>query len=79
MEGVDWVVVLMAIKGAAAYIANNTNTQKWGVIGKVIEFIGSVDKKAKLTGDSFADSAVKIAQDSIPQKTIVGKLLKFFS
>lgn len=83
MESIDWPVIvtgaILAIKGFAAYVANNTNTQSWGKFGKVIEFIGSVDKKAKLTGDVYADSVIKSVADAVPKKTIVGNLLRALS
>jgi len=69
----------LVAKGIAAVLVNNLDTQKWGKIGKVLEWLASANKKAKLTGEVYADSVIKQVADSVPPKTIVGKMLKVLS
>lgn len=83
LDGVDWAVALptafLVAKGIAAVFVNNYDTQKWGKLGVVLDWLASANKKAKLTGDSLTDSMIKSVAESIPPKTIVGKLLKALS
>ena len=69
----------LVIKGFAAVLVNNLPTQKWGKIGKVLEWLASANKEAKMTGDSFADSVIKEVASAVPAKTIVGKIIRALS
>jgi len=72
-------VYIMTIKGIASVIANNLNTEHWGRLGLIIDWLASNNKKAKLTGIDQIDSLLDVAATSIPKKTVVGKILRFLS
>ncbi len=72
-------VWILTVKGIASVITNNFNTEHWGKAGAVLDWLASTNKKGKLTGDEKIDSLLDIAARSIPQKTIVGKLLRILS
>ena len=67
----------MTAKGIASVFANNFNTQKWGKLGELIDWLASNNKKAKYTGDVLVDSFVKDAITKVPPKTKLGKFLGF--
>lgn len=70
---------IFTVKGVASVITNNFDTQDWGKAGDVLDWLASTNKKGKLTGDKQVDSLINIAKEAIPQKTIVGKLLRVLS
>ena len=72
-------VYILTIKGIASVITNNWNTENWGKIGDVLDWLASTNKKGKLTGDPRVDSLLDIAARAVPEKTIVGKILRFLS
>ena len=72
-------VYIMTAKGIASVITNNLNTERWGKVGDVLDWLASTNKKGKLTGKDEIDSLLDIAARAIPKKTIVGKLLRFLS
>lgn len=75
----QWAAGIMIAKGVAAVLVNNLDTQKWGKVGVVLDWLASANKKAKLTGDDKVDSVIKLAAEAIPSKTVVGKLLRILS
>ena len=77
--GASLTVAFLVLKGFAAVLVNNLDTQEWGKFGKVLDWLASSNKKAKLTGDSFADSVIKEVASAVPAKTIVGKIIRALS
>lgn len=76
---VGWAAGFLALKGCAAIIANNFHTEEYGKVGKVIEWLASSNKKAKLVGDPILDAKILGAvKDSKPVKKI-NRILNIFS
>jgi len=70
---------ILVIKGIASVITNNLNTETWGNAGDALDWLASTNKKAKLTGKQEIDSLLEIAARAVPEKTIVGKILRILS
>jgi|26BtaG_2_1085354.scaffolds.fasta_scaffold09765_3 hypothetical protein len=77
--GATALTAFIMLKGVAAVAVNNLDTQKWGKVGKLVDWLASSNKKAKLTGSPELDQALvaKIAESK--PKNIVAKVLNFLS
>lgn len=73
------IAIFLAIKGAAAYLSNNANTQSWGKAGAVIDWLASANKKSKFTGNMEVDLVINEVIKRKKPKGKLGKLLNFLS
>jgi len=67
------------VKGLAAVVANNLDTQKWGKTGKIIDWLASSNKKAKLTGSPELDQILVEKITESKPKNVISKVLNFLS
>lgn len=73
-------VGFLVLKGVASILNNNISTKRWPEwLRGSIDWLASADKRAKETGDSYADSAIEIVQEVKKSKRTATKLLKLFS